>query len=114
MVNVEPVLLRPRLFGKCENSTDDFTGTFPVANNASDRFACFVEIGYFACQPAQRRIGVGHDARYWLVHLVDNGCRQFSHRSYPTNMSRVALHFPQRYLLLTPPSPPPFTPRVSH
>src|ERR1700745_2276205 len=109
LVQVEPVLLWRRLFGKSANSTDDFTGTFPVANNASDRFACFVEIGYFACQPAQRRIGVGHDARYWLVHLVDNGCRQFSHRSQPTNMSQVGLRFAQGDLLLTQLSLRPFT-----
>ena len=55
LVQVEPVLLWRRLFGKSAHSTDDFTDTLPVANNTSDRFACFVEIGYFACQPAQRR-----------------------------------------------------------
>src|SRR6201982_2914670 len=101
LVQVEPVLLWRRLFGKSANSTNDFTGTFPVANNAFDRFAYFVEIGYFACQPAQRRIGVGHDARYWLVHLVDNGCRQFSHRSKPTNMRQVGLLFAHRDTLPT-------------
>src|ERR1700751_343896 len=109
LVQVEPVLLWRRLFGKSANSTNDFTGTFPVANNASDYYAYFVEIGYFPCQPTQRRIGVGHDARYGLVHLMDNGCRQFSHRSQPTNMSQVGLRFAQGDLLLTQLSLRPFT-----
>src|ERR1700742_1709165 len=109
LVQVEPVLLWRRFFGKSAHSTDDFTDTLPVANNASDRIAGFIEIGYFACQPAQRCIGVGHDARYWLVHLVDNGCCQLSHRSQPTNMSQVGLRFAQRDLLLTQLSLHPFT-----
>src|ERR1700741_556773 len=109
LVQVEPVLLGRRLFSKSANSTYDFTGTFPVAKNASDRFAYFVEIGYFACQPAQRRIGVGHDTRYWLGHLLDNGCCQFSHRSQPTNMRQVGLRFAQRDLLPTQLALRPFT-----
>jgi len=72
LVQVEPVLLWEGAFlARARIRLTISTDTFPVADNTSDRFACFVEIGYFACQPAQRCIGVGHDARYWLVHLVD-------------------------------------------
>src|SRR5262247_3234604 len=67
LVNVHLRLLRTRLPHKRSNPVYDITRSFSIAGDQLGRFAHLFEVGHVTREPAQAKLGVGHDGRKRLV-----------------------------------------------